>query len=50
MNGEKHNFKTRDLVNFITIIQAHMWRARTHTRNIITNEVRIYVMSKEMFK
>ena len=49
MNGEKHNFKTRDLVNFITIIQAQVWRAHTHThtRNIITNEVRIYVMSKE---
>lgn len=47
MNGEKHNFKTRDLVNFITIIQAHVWRAHTHTRNIITNEVRINVMSKE---
>lgn len=33
MNGEKHNFKTRDLVNFITIIQAHAWRAHTHKKH-----------------
>lgn len=45
MNGEKHNFKTRDLVNFITIIQAHVWRA--HAQKRLHNKWSTYICDEQ---